>query len=333
MLASVLGWTFLPNFAANTLLQLYYSSRHSPQSPSPPPGSPQYRRDRRIAYIVVISLYILYTFYSVLTSLAPNYYNLFGLHNTPDLDSRLLRSIFRRLSLQFHPDKLTSPAISDHNFYININHAYQVLADPVKRQAYNRLGPNFLSHYRPHTASRQHSYLVDYTLSALSALLLRYVMILVGLVCTQMAGYAVHGAYWRYLAVALMFMAESHLLVSHNLSPLLSTLPQRLLPSLTPYELVHVLNEFLVCIFVGVSQIGPTLMDLWAAEDMPGSKFRHHFYGNRSAAIDPATRAKALMDINASLAGKARIVCNVAKISKSLAKKQQQQQQQQQQGH
>jgi molecular chaperone DnaJ len=54
-------------------------------------------------------------------------------------DDKELKAAFRKLAMQFHPDRNPGDEACEHKFK-EINQAYEVLKDPQKRAAYDRFG-------------------------------------------------------------------------------------------------------------------------------------------------------------------------------------------------
>ncbi len=69
--------------------------------------------------------------------MASDYYELLGVHRNAS-DAEVKRA-FRRLAVQYHPDKNPGDKASEEKFK-EINHAYEVLSDPEKRAYYDQFG-------------------------------------------------------------------------------------------------------------------------------------------------------------------------------------------------
>ena len=66
-----------------------------------------------------------------------DYYGTLGVAKSAD--EKELKSAFRKLAMQFHPDKNPGDADAEHRFK-EIGEAYETLKDPQKRAAYDRFG-------------------------------------------------------------------------------------------------------------------------------------------------------------------------------------------------
>lgn len=79
-----------------------------------------------------------YTLFWVLVGIAAalDPYKVLGIGK--DADERTIKSAYRRLSKQYHPDK--NPAPEAHDKFIEIGQAYEILNDPQKKQNYDRFG-------------------------------------------------------------------------------------------------------------------------------------------------------------------------------------------------
>ena len=66
-----------------------------------------------------------------------DFYETLGVAKT--VDEKELKAAFRKLAMQFHPDRNPGDASCEHKFK-EINEAYEKLKDPQKRAAYDRFG-------------------------------------------------------------------------------------------------------------------------------------------------------------------------------------------------
>ena len=66
-----------------------------------------------------------------------DYYDILGVAR--NADEKELKSAFRKLAKQCHPDASPGDKTAEHKFK-EINEAYDVLKDPQKRAAYDRFG-------------------------------------------------------------------------------------------------------------------------------------------------------------------------------------------------
>lgn len=69
-----------------------------------------------------------------------DYYKVLGVDRSADADE--IKRVYRKLALQFHPDKNPGDKVAEERFK-EINEAYEVLGDPTKRQKYDQLGASY----------------------------------------------------------------------------------------------------------------------------------------------------------------------------------------------
>jgi hypothetical protein len=112
--------------------------------PKPAPQSERYERHRRRIFIFVITSYLLYTLYETFyqVQLAGDYYQALGV--SPFADERAIKSRFRRLAAQYHPDKVGIDSGAE-SYFLYLRRAQETLVDPVKRFAYDRFGTDMLN--------------------------------------------------------------------------------------------------------------------------------------------------------------------------------------------
>src|SRR5688572_11152904 len=66
-----------------------------------------------------------------------DYYAVLGLQRS--VTSEEIKKAYRRLALQYHPDRNPNDKVAEEKFK-EASEAYQVLSDPEKRQLYDRYG-------------------------------------------------------------------------------------------------------------------------------------------------------------------------------------------------
>lgn len=164
-------------YATNTVLYVYYGITIRAGDPKPQPGSPRYARDRRRVFIAIVIAYLLYNLYESYQKIqnAGNFYEVLGV--SPLSDERTIKTRFRRLAAQHHPDKLEAGSSGDIFMYLKL--AQDTLTSPVKRYAYDMWGPRINEWGNIDTA---HGYFVaglmktipTYVMSFLGLILLNY---------------------------------------------------------------------------------------------------------------------------------------------------------------
>jgi hypothetical protein len=217
--------------------------------------------------------YLLYTIYEADFQLrvAGNFYHDLGLH--PSVGEREVQSRFRRLTLLHHPDKIdfsssSSSSSSNNNrqqaesYYLHLKLCRDILVDPVKRFAYDRLGPDML-------AWQNQSTIPDYISTGLRNLIIYYTGTTAALLLLGFLGYVRQAAFWRFLALACLALFELHVLTSAAfprllagfVNPVLGLLPQTQhgLFYYLPFQLLSLLRKLLLTLFIAFAQIGPLL--------------------------------------------------------------------------
>ncbi|KAK9710932.1 hypothetical protein K7432_008143 [Basidiobolus ranarum] len=248
-------WMFVPKMATGFVQRLYYRFRYAANSPSiPTAGQKKYIRDYKRIFALIIVIYLLYTVVEVERSTPYNYYQLLGVKQQ-DVNPRQLKSTFRRLSLQFHPDK--NPTEEAQGIFISLRHAFETLNDPIKQFAYDRLGTSYLRCHKCITVR-------DYIFGALPSLIGTYLGTGLVLFLLNVLGQGQFGRYWRFVAWISMGSLELTLLFAPQNS-LIHRIFLVVLPHRTIAEQISILHQILISFMVGLSQIGPVLFE--QAED------------------------------------------------------------------
>ncbi|KAI9825029.1 MAG: hypothetical protein M1826_007107 [Phylliscum demangeonii] len=264
-LLSYIGWTFLPN-------TVYYGIVIRAGDPKPAVGSARYVRDRRRIHMGVISAYLLYTIYEADHEIrrAGDFYQALGV--SPDADEREIKSRFRRLAAQLHPDKMTAAAAGGGGaraaaeaYFVQLRLAQDTLLDATKRFAYDRLGPEM-------TRCRHCTTVLDYVLLGLQSIAPYYAAGALFMLLLGVLGYLQWGTYgaggnkkWRWLSLLCLLTFELYTITRPYapplsrlvLNPLLATLTSH--PPLLPFQLLILARKVGVTLFIAISQLAPLL--------------------------------------------------------------------------
>lgn len=130
---SIVGWSFLPDFATKQLMGLYHRYLTSRGVTVPKPNTFEWARTYRRCYALSILSYMLYNLIEASRSTPPNFFEILGLG--PDADEMSIRSAYRLFAKRYHPDR-AGPASEP--MFMAVRDAYEALKDPVKRFAYER---------------------------------------------------------------------------------------------------------------------------------------------------------------------------------------------------
>ncbi|TKA33329.1 hypothetical protein B0A50_00882 [Salinomyces thailandicus] len=265
-LLSMAGWYFLPNLVTGYLQTALYAIFMRAGDPKPAPGSPRHTRDRRRILICVILAYLLYTIYEADYQLQRqgNFYSLLGVQQ--DVDERALQSRFRRLTVQYHPDKASgADKAGVEAIYVQLKLARDTLVEPAKRFAYDRFGPDIL-HWQQCKTTR------DFVFHGVQNTTVYYagsggVLVLLGLL-----GYFQQGKFWRYMVMASMYVLEMHTMMRPDFPSFLAkvvnpvVLSTGLRQPYLPFQMLALLRKLAVTFFIAMSQLGPLFKGPQAAE-------------------------------------------------------------------
>ena len=262
-LLSLAGWYFLPNLVTGYVQAALYSIFIRAGDPKPTPGTTRYARDRRAIHIAVIVAYLLYTIYEADYQIqtAGDFYRLLGVAH--DASEKTIQSKFRRLTIQFHPDKAAagSDKATIESIYVQLTLAKDTLIHPAKRFAYDRFGPEILGW-------GQHNKLIkDYIFTGLQHLLGYYIASGAVLIFLGVLGYLRQGMFWRYVVMVSLFVLEMHTITRPYFPALLTKFvnPFMVVTGLRspylPFQMITLLRKLTVTFFIAMSQLGPLLQD------------------------------------------------------------------------
>lgn len=240
---------------------LYYGITIRAGDPRPQPGTPRWAEHRRRIHIVVVTLYLLYTIYEADYELqrAGTFYTDLGV--APTATEREVKSRFRRLAALHHPDKkaaATADAADANAYFMHLKTAADTLADPARRFAYERFGPDVVSWARCVTVR-------DYVVRGAQALVPYYGTAAVFMYALGLLGYLDWGRYERWLVLALLFLFEVHsvtrpgvpAVLEKVVNPLLGRLAGR--PPYLQFQAIALARKLSVTVYIAFSQIGPLL--------------------------------------------------------------------------
>ncbi|KAH4116455.1 hypothetical protein HBH98_197450 [Parastagonospora nodorum] len=200
-----LVWQFLIPLAAGWAQTILYSIFIRAGDPKPQPGSPRFIKHRKYILIAVYFAYFAFTIYEVDFNLqrSANAYHQLGV--PIDVDDSGLNTRFRKLAVQFHPDKLRKATpeqreMASHHF-VRLTAMRDIILDPVKRFAYDRFGPD--------VQCNKCLTISDYVESQLFSTGTTYGAIILFLVGANALGYFSDGAYWRYLGLLAVGTLEA----------------------------------------------------------------------------------------------------------------------------
>ncbi|KAL4897442.1 hypothetical protein BDV59DRAFT_167741 [Aspergillus ambiguus] len=277
---SFMGWAVLPNYATSIVQNIYYGITIRAGDPRPQPPSPRYARHRRRIFILVVTSYLLYTLYEAFhrVQVEGDFYRALGV--SPLADDRTIKSRFRRLAAQHHPDKITpgdAGGPSD-DYFVYLKLAQDTLLDPARRFAYDRFGPEM-------NGWGDRKTMQGFVVAGLQRTLPQYVGGFVMIVVLNFVWWSQWGRYWRFFTFAALLTLELAL-VTH---PRALFFPASYLPPglrawlgismqssfyLLPFQMLTLARRFSVTLHIFISQLTPPGMGNVAAAGAPGERLR-----------------------------------------------------------
>ncbi|KAK5109418.1 hypothetical protein LTR62_007084 [Meristemomyces frigidus] len=262
-LFSLAGWYFLPNLATGYLHTALYAIFMRAGDPKPAPGSARHARDRKRVFMFVILAYLCYTIYESdwqLRRQSDFYQDLGVLHSTTEKE---IQSRFRRLTVQYHPDKVAASAAAGERatveaVYVQLKLARDVLIDPAKKFAYDRFGPEILGWQSCKTVR-------DFVTMGVQRTSVYYVASGAVLVLLGVLGYLQQGKFWRYLVMGALFVVEVQTMMRPDFPTALTRAINPILLSTgirapyLPFQMLLLLRKLVLTFFIAMSQLGPVL--------------------------------------------------------------------------
>ncbi|KAJ3214931.1 Bifunctional purine biosynthetic protein ade1 [Dinochytrium kinnereticum] len=252
-ISTLVLWGFLPKFAADLILKQIYHFVYG--NGGPPQNHPVRKRHFAVVFSVVVLGYLGYSLVQTERSLPPNHYH--ALHLSPlGYDAKELRTNYRALSLQFHPDKAQSvdpeaAAYYEAN-YMRIRDAYEILKDPVLKAAYDKFGNSILDCQRCKIEK-------DFVKDGISDFISFYTGTTFVLIIFSLLGKGDFGRYWRFATLLLMAGIESSVLWRSSPRPLY------FLPWRTVSENIEIMHQVFIAVSIAGTQIGPVI---WPARTL-----------------------------------------------------------------
>ncbi|GAA5994808.1 uncharacterized protein JCM10292_004364 [Rhodotorula paludigena] len=257
---SILSWSFLPSFLANTLLTIFY--RLFPSSRPTVPArataadvalaNARAQAHHRRARVALIASHLVYSVLSLYLAQArgveQNYYALLGIaREVVERDgASAVKSHWRRLARVYHPDKVGK---GGEEFFVLLRKGVEVLENDQRRWAYERFGPQ-VTEWGKLVAMRE--FLVKGAVQAAVFWVFAAVSIAA---FTFFRKSERRYNFWRYLTLALCLSLEYHLLLRSTPSPTFSFFfPRRL-----PYEHTALLRQLFISTSMAMSQLAPLL--------------------------------------------------------------------------
>ncbi|KAL1990403.1 hypothetical protein VTN49DRAFT_6242 [Thermomyces lanuginosus] len=263
-LLSYLGWAILPKLVTNILQNIFYGITIRAGDPRPQPGTPRFEKHRRRIFVIVVSSYLLYTLYETFHELRRegNFYQILGV--SPWADERTIRSRFRRLAAQYHPDKasLAKEDPTPDGYFVYLKLVQDTLLDPQRRFAYDRFGPDV-------TSWRGLSTVREYLYKGLLQQLPQYVVGFFAVVMLNMVYWSSWGRFWRFWTIAALLTLELVLLTR----PLTVLSPPKILPDwlcsllglsrepsfyFVPFQIMSLARQVALSIHIFISQVTPS---------------------------------------------------------------------------
>ncbi|KAJ3410573.1 hypothetical protein HDV05_003641 [Chytridiales sp. JEL 0842] len=189
-----------------------------------------------------------------------NFYGALNL-NPNTFEARELKSNYRQLSLQYHPDKHLNlepqERARQESMYFIIKKANEVLRDPLLRSVYDKMGPTALDCTRCKSER-------DFVMHGFSSFFSFYFGTGVILIIFTLLGKGEFGRYWRYVFLIFMGCIELITLFS-NSDPIKYFFYWKI-----SHEKIQILHQVFISVSIALSQIGPIFWPVEGTDNVAG---------------------------------------------------------------
>ncbi|ODQ68254.1 hypothetical protein NADFUDRAFT_81275 [Nadsonia fulvescens var. elongata DSM 6958] len=274
-----ISWFFLPTVATKAILFTYYKVTIAVDDPVPQPGSAQYVKDYRRVLIIVLTMMSIFqiveSFWNVLYSPSSelsynqSWYSLLGVKS--DVDGKTLKKVYRKLSVQYHPDKITlgQDTAAAERRWIEISEVSRFLTDPVLKFGYDKFGPQIKSWLGNDNNAVKFGTPGEILMFGMRKTMNSYyILSLVGMLITWGLGIAQGGKYFRWLIFASQALLEYYLLIRASPVAFFSRW------NIQTYQVIQILRNISLALFISLSQLSPLLLQLLGTSEQEQAQLR-----------------------------------------------------------
>ena len=231
---------------------------------------------------MVVTSYLLYTIAEAFLDIQEqgDFYRVLGI--SPLAEERTIKSRFRRLAAQYHPDK-TGGWGTD---FMQLKLAHDTILDPARRFVYDRFGPDSVGWGNGNWEMSEQALLY----MGLEREAIQYAVGLVGMIMfffwwsrwgryvsvfSQMKREIMLTPFsqWRFYTFHALFVLELLLITQQSLTVHLLPVTRLMnIPLLLPFQMISLARQVFVTLHMFISQIGPSQEQEQAAKTEPLSR-------------------------------------------------------------
>ncbi|KEY70284.1 hypothetical protein S7711_06987 [Stachybotrys chartarum IBT 7711] len=234
---------------------IYYGITIRAGDPKPAPGSARFKEHRRLIHILVITCYLLYTIYEADYDLRRNSSFYADLDVPVSAGEREIKSRYRRLAAQHHPDKGGNTGA---DFFIHLKLASDTLLDASKRFAYERFGPA-VSQWQQCTTIK------DYvSRGVLQGIIPHYVLAAATIYVLGIFGYMTYGRFYRWIILIILCTFEFQAVTRPDFPVILNIFNAVVTrvsyhPPFLPFQAIQMARQLSITSYIALTQIAPLL--------------------------------------------------------------------------